>query len=217
MRKPIELLRRFKREEEGVAAVEFALILPFLIALYFGSIEASALYTADQRVNAISSTVGDLVTQWNPTKDGTAPTHYLTAGSGGTLQDYFDAATGLMTPYPSSGVKIVVSLVFVNATTHVAKVIWSKASGTGAVALGQGTTFTPLSASNSPQMNAVAGGGCVIASQVTYSYKPLLGVVFTQALTLSRTNYFIPRYGAALPIKVDSPVVADTSCTTGVY
>ena len=44
--------------------------------------------------------------------------------------------------------------------------------------------------------NTVARGGCIIASEASYSYKPLLGVVFKSALNLSHTNYFIPRYGA---------------------
>ena len=63
------LRRTLGRREEGVAAVEFALIMPFLLLLYFGSMEASALFTADKRVNSISATVGDLDSQWNP-KDG---------------------------------------------------------------------------------------------------------------------------------------------------
>jgi Flp pilus assembly protein TadG len=207
-----KLLHRFEREEGGVAAVEFALILPFLLALYFGSIEAGSLYTADKRVNSISSTVGDLVAQWDPDHDGV-----ITTTSSGTLQSYFDASTGLITPYSPVGVQIVVSLVYITKTTGATKVIWSKATGTGATAFKQGDPYPPLAIGTSPQMNALAQGGCVIASQATYSYKPLLGVVFDTALTLSHSNYFIPRYGATNVIKLDSPTVLDTSCTTGVY
>ena len=60
--------------------------MPFLMALYFGSMEAAALYTADKKVNSISATVGDLVSQWDP-NDGS-----LTSS---TLSDYASASTGL--------------------------------------------------------------------------------------------------------------------------
>ena len=33
------LLRRFRRDRRGVALVEFALIFPMLVALYFGGFE----------------------------------------------------------------------------------------------------------------------------------------------------------------------------------
>ena len=66
LRSIILVVRRFREEEKAVAAVEFALIVPFLITLYLGSLETAALFTVDKRINSISSTVGDLVAQWDP-------------------------------------------------------------------------------------------------------------------------------------------------------
>ncbi len=215
MTRLIDLIGRFAREERANAATEFALIVPFLITLYFGSLEGGAAFMADKRVNSISSTMGDLVAQWDPDEDGLL----TTTASTDTLPSYFLAATGILAPYPTTGIKMVVSLVWV-ASDGTTKVIWSKSNGTVAApvaARNQNTAFTPLSTTNSPQMNTTARGGCVIASEVSYSYKPLLGVVFNTTLNLSHTNYFIPRYGATNTIKVDSPTVASTSCTTGVY
>jgi hypothetical protein len=180
-----------------------------LITLYLGSLEASALITADKRVNSISATVGDLVGQWDP-DDGCINCTDTT-----TLAGYFAAANGLITPYPSAGVKQVVSLVYVfaNGTT---KVLWSRASGTGATARVANSSFTPLTVSSTAMMNTISRGGCVIASETSYSYKPLLGQVFTTALNLAHTNYFIPRYGANQVIQVDSATGnTSTSCTTG--
>lgn len=203
-------LRQLRRDDRGTAAVEFALITPFLLTLYLGSMEAGALFTVDKRVNTISATVGDLVGQQDP-QDPLAPIL-----STATLTTYFDAAKGIMTPYPLTGVKQVVSLIFVSST-GTTKVIWSKANGTGATARTQGSSYTPLASTT--VTNQVAQGGCIIASEVSYSYKPLLGAVFTVALNLSHVNYFIPRYGATDTIQVDSPTLAhpDTACTTGVY
>ena len=63
-------------------------------------------------------------------------------------------------------------------------------------------------------MNSVSRGGCVIAAEVTYSYLPVLGLVFKTALNLKHTNYFLPRFGSTAPIKLDdtASLAADT-CT----
>ena len=66
--------------------------MPVLITLYFGSLEASALLTADKRVNTISSTVGDLVGQWDP-DDGK-----IDATSTGTLPAILPRRRALLRP-----------------------------------------------------------------------------------------------------------------------
>jgi Flp pilus assembly protein TadG len=212
MRHPLgTLLRRFGRHEEGVAAVEFALILPFLLSLYFGSIEAAALFTADKRVNTISATVGDLVGQWDP-GDGDIDDVSTT----GTLATYFSASKGIIAPYASAGVKQVISLIFV-ATDGTTKVLWSKASGGGTVRT-VGQPYTPLVTTS--MTDQVAQGGCIIAAEASYSYKPILGQVFTTALNLSHTNYFIPRFGATAVLNLKSltnasKALTSTACTKG--
>ncbi len=195
-----KLTRRYARDEKAVAAVEFALIMPFLLALYFGSMEGAALYTADKKVNSISATVGDLVAQWDP-GDGTLATS--------TLNDYASASTGLINPYSVTGVKTVVTLIEVKSDGST-KVLWSKAYG-GGTALTVGNAFTPLITSS--MMDQVSRGGCLIASQTSYSYKPLLAQVFTSALNLSHINYFLPRYGSTQPINLDTTSLAGTACT----
>jgi Flp pilus assembly pilin Flp len=118
-----EIFRRFRREDEAVAAVEFALILPFLVTLYLGSIEAASLFTVDKRVNSLSATMGDLVAQWNAEDDGTLTTV--------ELNKYMAAAQGILAPYSSTGVQIVVSFVEVSKAASegqggTTKVLWSR-------------------------------------------------------------------------------------------
>lgn len=197
-------VRRLRGDDRAVAAVEFALIVPLLITLYLGSIEAAALFTVDKRVSSISSTVGDLVAQWDP-EDGK-----LSTGSGGTLTDYMNASTGIMTPYSTTGLKIVVSLVQVknDGTT---KVLWSTAnSGTAKTV---NTSYGDASIADTTSMNSVSRGGCVIASEATYSYLPVLGAVFTTTVNLKHTNYFLPRFGSSAPINLSSTSLANNACT----
>jgi Flp pilus assembly protein TadG len=195
--------RRLRRNDEAVAAVEFALIVPFLITLYLGSIEAAALFTVDKRVSSISSTIGDLVAQWDP-GDGD-----LTTGTSGVLPDYLSASTGIIAPYSTTGLKIVVTLVQVknDGTT---KVLWSKANSAGTTKT-TGSSYTGLSSST--EMNTISRGGCVIAAEVSYSYLPLLGQIFKTALNLQHTNYFLPRFGSTAPIDLDTTTLAGDACT----
>lgn len=204
IRSMILTARRFRKEERAAAAVEFALIVPFLITLYLGSLEAAALFTVDKRVDSISNTVGDLVSQWDP-DDG----DLTTGSSSGTLSDYLNASTGILAPYSTTGLKIVVSLVQVK-NTGVTKVLWSKANSSG-TAKTVGNTYTDLASTT--QMNSVSRGGCVIAAEVSYSYLPVLGQVFKSALSLKHTNYFLPRFGSTKPIDLDTTTLATDACT----
>lgn len=57
------LLRRYRDSRDGVAAVEFALIVPLLLLLYLGTMEISSGVSLNKRVSRVASTTADLVTQ----------------------------------------------------------------------------------------------------------------------------------------------------------
>lgn len=178
------LVGQFAGAAEGVAIVEFALVVPLLLVLYLGSIEASSLYTVDRRVTVISGTMGDLVARWDPDL-GNIPQ--------GTIDDYFTASEVIMTPYDPAGLEQVVTLVSVDSEGNTA-VLWSQASG-GATPRTTGASF-PLAAST--EMNQISRKpGCFVAAETTYSYTPALGVVFQNPVGLDHTSYFLPRFGAS--------------------
>jgi Flp pilus assembly protein TadG len=56
-------LSRLFKERRGVAAVEFALIAPLLLAFYFLTMEFSQAIDVNRKVGRLASQVGDLVTQ----------------------------------------------------------------------------------------------------------------------------------------------------------
>jgi len=57
------LFRKFKDNRDGVAAIEFALIAPIMIAMYLGLAEVSLLVMANRSVSHATSVTADLVTQ----------------------------------------------------------------------------------------------------------------------------------------------------------
>lgn len=93
--------RSFWRSQSGVAVVEFALILPLALVLLMGLIDFTRAFNERKRLTVISSTLADIVSQQSTT-DG------LTVAQ---LDSIVTAATAIMTPYPTTGLKITVSAI----------------------------------------------------------------------------------------------------------
>src|SRR3954471_24418606 len=94
------LFRRFRRDERGVSAVEFALIAPFMILLYFGLVELCQALIAERKASHVASAVGDLVAQSESVTKATG-------GSGPTsLVDIYSIGSSIMAPFPTTDLKI---------------------------------------------------------------------------------------------------------------
>lgn len=173
------LIQRFVAGERAAAAVEFALILPVLLTLYLGSVELSSAISVDKRVATVSGSLGDLVAR----ADGT-----IVAG---TIDDYFRAASATMAPYPSTGVKQVVSSVFVDPDGNVT-VSWSRGYN-GATPHTAGNNYTLPGDLINLSLNSH-----VIVAEAQMSYSPLFGYFFENAFTLYHEYFFLPRFGEAI-------------------
>jgi Flp pilus assembly protein TadG len=179
MRLP-RIFGRFARDNRGAAVVEFALILPFLLLLYLGTLEASSLITVDRRINIISGTVGDLVARWDP-EAGTMPA--------GTMTDYFRASEGIITPYEASPLLQVVSVIEVEADGDTV-VRWSRAYN-GATARAVDSAYDTIP----DNLKAVATPGFVVVSEASYNYTPVLGLIFADEFNLYSESFYLPRFG----------------------
>lgn len=180
------VLRRLLRAERGVAAVEFALILPIMVMVYVGTLEGSMLITMDRKVQSVAGAVGDLVARADETLSMTQ------------MQDYFRAASGIMTPYSTDDVHQVVTAVRVAAdgTTSVA---WTLQYEDGDYSSSTPHTVGapyPLPA----EMIAVSRERMVIAAEASYTYTPLLGVIFNTPVDLYRSSFFMPRFGGEISL-----------------
>lgn len=87
-------LIRLRKDNRGVAAIEMAFIMPFLLFLYFGLIDLTAMISLNRKVTYASSVVADLVTQNSKT---------VTAAD---ITDYFKAAELVMKPTPITDIRI---------------------------------------------------------------------------------------------------------------
>jgi Flp pilus assembly protein TadG len=59
-----DLSRRFRNGESGVAAVEFALLLPIMCMIWVGMVVVTDALNADRKVTVLTRTLSDLATQF---------------------------------------------------------------------------------------------------------------------------------------------------------
>lgn len=183
------LLAAFRADGSGAAVVEFAMLLPLLLLLYVGSVEVSELIVADRRINTISGTVGDLVAR----SDGVITEAQLT--------EYTQAAEPIIQPFPETSLMQVVTCVFIDADGNTS-VEWSRGFNDG-TPYDDGDPYPGLAVGAS-DMNLIARGGYVIASETYYSYTPIFGFRLNDLFNLSRDmtsidlyheNFYMPRFG----------------------
>jgi Flp pilus assembly protein TadG len=170
-------LRRFANAAEGLAAVEFALILPVMIALYFGMSEVTVGIIQDRKLTLVSRTVADLTGRYTTVDDA-------------TMRTILAAASNVMAPYSSDKVKITVTSVVVkkdSGGTLQAKGCWSKTHALGNFdALSEGARkdqpVTPI-----PE-GFQTDGTSYIYAEVQMPYKPTVGYTITGQITLSENT-----------------------------
>jgi Flp pilus assembly protein TadG len=153
--------RSFLKDCRGIAAVEFAFIVPLMLVLFFGAVEFSQGIGANRKVTIMARTLSDLTSQ-NTT---------VTAAQ---LNNLFAAATAIMTPYPVAPVQSTISELYIDPNTQTAKVQWS----VGSAARGQGSTVAiPSQLIARDAQNNIVAGQYLIYSEVTYLYVPTVGYV----------------------------------------
>src|SRR6201996_3795200 len=113
------------KDRRGVAAIEFAMIVPIMLVLFFGVVEFSSGVAVDRKVTLVARTLSDLTSQSTSVVDT-------------DLSNYFAASVGILAPYSASPTQSTITELYVDPTTHKARVQWSKAStfnSSGAVVL----------------------------------------------------------------------------------
>ena len=164
---------RFMRDRRGVSAIEFAMIAPIMILIYVGVAETGNLLTIYRRTSTVATTASDLTAQ-------------VKKVSPADLQDIVAASTSILTPYPTSPLKIVITSVVADKDNN-GTVAWSY-SNKGAARACNSAYAVPT--------GLTEAGSSVIVAEITYAFTPLLGLttIFSPAaFDIKRTFYTRPR------------------------
>jgi len=155
------------RDDRGVAAVEFGLMLPFLFALAVGSAEFLGAYQAQRRLAHVAATTGDITAQ-------------ARAVSTADLTDTMNAGQAIIYPF---------------ATTSLGQRISSlSANGAGSITVDwtQKQNFNGLAPPSVPSGYLLANES-VIVTEVVYDYHPIFGLFLPDTIRFSRQAYTRPR------------------------
>lgn len=173
-------LGNFSRDRKGVAAVEFALILPLLLIMLIGMAETTEGLSVNRKLNQIASTMSDLAAQ----KGETIRKNDLKA--------YFKGANSLMSPHPTNSLYVVLVGIQLDDKA-VAKVAWSYDSRNSA----------PYSKGSKPSFTIPdelkVKDSFLIVGRAEYNYKPTFASLAqtimprAKSIEMEETYFFYPR------------------------
>jgi Flp pilus assembly protein TadG len=163
-------LHVFGRARRGIAAIEFAVLLPLFLILYLGTFEVGQAISIKLNNSLAARTVADLASQ------------YATIANA-DMTDILGASSKVMAPYPTQTFSVTVSEVTVDANGN-ATITWSDSYNGTARPVGQSVTLP--TGMNTP-------GASLLWGEARYVYTPGLGYVLTGSFTLSNQIFMSPR------------------------
>ena len=148
------LWRRFRDARDGVAAVEFAMVLPFLVLAYVGMVDVVQLVMTNRKVTQLTSTLSDLTAR-------------LPAVPVTEMTNIFNAASTVLLPYDARKASMTVSSIVVDAK-GVGRVCWVSSDPAGSSPLKRGDTVPLPDSAKVPKTS-------VIMASASYSFSPIVG------------------------------------------
>jgi Flp pilus assembly protein TadG len=181
------------RDCGGVAATEFAVIVPMMLVMFFGTVELSSGVAVDRKITLVARALSDLTSQSLPS----APLSPSAVVADSDLQRIFTASIKILTPYVATPTKPTLSEIYVDSSLT-ARIQWSKAA-TIASGATQATLTTSSRSAGDVVTSIVPAALLVkqtylILSEVSYLYTPAVGYVMGKAgVTLNDVAYTRPR------------------------
>jgi Flp pilus assembly protein TadG len=175
----------------GIAATEFAIIVPVMLVMFFGTVEFSSGVAVDRKVTLAARTLSDLTSQSISVSDA-------------DLTGFFTASNAILTPYSSTPTQATITELHIDATSLAARVQWSK----GAAPRSAGSIVAI------PSQLAVANT-YLIFSEVRYVYTPTIGYVMgTTGVNLADNAYTRPRQALCVIYPTPPAGTALPACPT---
>jgi Flp pilus assembly protein TadG len=163
------ILRRFGASTRGVAAIEFAAILPVLCIIFLATFDGGRALATYLKVRAATYSLAEMTNE------------YATIAST-DMTGILCATATVMAPFTSSP-SVTISQVQINSSS-VAKIEWS--ANQGGTARTVGTTISPPSA-------MVTANSYLILAEVSNTFTPLFGYFASGGITFKDNLYVTPR------------------------
>lgn len=183
-RRQRRLLRAFLREQSGIAAVEFAMIVPIMVAMYIGMVELTQALGHDRKAVLLARSLADITSQ-------------SMGISNGDMNTIFMAASATMAPHAADKLAMRVTSFMIDGVGN-AYVDWSDVKN-----INPGTAFTAYGRcriSNDlipPQLRAHRSW--LVLSEVNVKHVPVLGMfVGANGVEMSESLPMRPRVSTSI-------------------
>jgi Flp pilus assembly protein TadG len=163
----------------GVAAIEFALVVPLVIIVYAGGFEIVQAATVNRKLTDTTVQLANVTTQ------------YTAVAANPDLNNIFSASAQIMAPYPTGSLTIVVTEVQTDVNSH-GTVAWSQGYPTASACLAKNSVVALPAGFASPN-------SYYILVQTTYSYAPTIGSAFVHTIPMSDQIFMVPRQSTQIP------------------
>jgi len=171
-------------DERGVAAIEFALIVPVVLVLLIGMVYVNEALTVHRKLRQVTATLADLVAQQDETTQQAVTLNL--AGS-----------ASLLAPYDTTSLKLVLTIISNEGGTQT--VAWSRAYQTSPETAGQPPAF-PVPA------KLALDGVQTVAVRADLTYQSVFSALANafgagQGIVMQDTMYERPRTSDTIELK----------------
>lgn len=179
--------RRLARDKRGVAAVEFAIVVPLMMVMFFGMIEFTGGVAVKRKVSMATQALGDLASRYQNVVDQ-------------DITNFFAIADAMLMPYSTTPLQATITEIYIDPATGIARAQWSK----GDAPRSAGSPVpVPANLVARDALNNIVANQYLIFTETSYLYVPAVGYVMRASVPLGDINYMKPRltmcvlYGSA--------------------
>ncbi len=162
----IARLRRFSAARSGLAALEFAILLPMMVLLLFGAVELIDVLGSNRRAENTTASLADVISRDTEVTDE-------------EVEGLWRATEILMVPDNAADLNLrITSISIQDAAT--ARVVWSEGRGMAA-RIANSTVSLPA--------DMMRPGTSIIMAESEYQYVSPIGMIIGSPMTLNHTAY----------------------------
>ena len=178
MNRAPRLLRRFADAQDGISAIEFSILLPLLLVLFFGGFAVTKTVALSRKMTITARALADLTSQYQSMAQSDMTT-------------VMGASAQILAPFNSTPLGMRISEITTDITGLKTTVTWS--SGSNATPYKVGSSFTlPAGMLAVPNMS-------MIYAETFYVYTPPFGSTILGTINLGDRLYMLPRKSSSIP------------------
>lgn len=173
----------FLNQDKGIASVEMAIALPFLLSLLLSGVEVTRYILLNQKLERASTTIADLAAREETISES-------------TIADIFEITEEVMRPFQIDANTTVILSSIIKSGSASPKVVWQRSYGTSNTPSSGSQYGVTGEVAKLPSSFVMRSGEGVITAEVAHDFKATFLDELIPDVTLFKDAIYRPRYGA---------------------